>query len=167
MIPQKYLKLFAAAVVKRSGIARPTVEALLPHVFDEIRYQLTEGTLCVPIESFGTFAVVQIPERQRHYTYGGRDEMRTLPPKKRLKFAPTRNLKREVDAQQFDPSRQSFRRHPNDPYIKKRASMQYNPRKQVYLKTVKQDDRPRDIINYETIPPRPKRKRRTESSDNG
>ena len=49
MIPSKYMKIIAGNIVRRSGIARPTVEALLPHVFDEIRWQLTEGTLCVPI----------------------------------------------------------------------------------------------------------------------
>ena len=133
MLQKEYLHRFAAAIVKRSGIARPTVEAVLPHIFDEIRYQLTEGKLCVPIESFGTFAVVDIPERQRHYTYGGRDEMRTLPPKKKLKFAPTRNLRREINAGQFDPTRKSFYRHPNDPPVRARSNMAYNPRKTVYL----------------------------------
>lgn len=136
MIPKAYLRHFAAAVVKRSGIARPTVEAVLPAVFDEIRYQLTEGKLCVPIEGFGTFAVVDIPERQRHYTYKGADEIRTLPPKKKLKFAPTRNLRREIDAGQFDPSRKSFSRHPNDPPVRARSNMAYNPRKMVYLEPV-------------------------------
>lgn len=139
VIPKEYLQRFAAAVVKRSGIARPTVEAVLPHIFDEIRYQLTEGCLCVPIESFGTFAVVDIPERQRHYTYKGADEIRTLPPKKRLKFAATRNLQREINNQAFDPSRSSFRRHPDDPPIRKRKSMQYNKRSEVYLKPIKKD----------------------------
>lgn len=137
MIPKEYLQRFAAAVVKRSGIARPTVEAVLPHIFDEIRYQLTEGGLCVPIESFGTFAVVDIPERQRHYTYKGADEIRTLPPKKKLKFAPTRNLQREINNQQFDPSRSSFKRHPDDPPIRKRKHMEYNKRNKVFLVPIK------------------------------
>lgn len=134
MIPSKYMKIFAANVVRRSGIARPTVEALLPHIFDEIRWQLTEGTLCVPIESFGTFAVVDIPERKRHYTYNGADEIRTLPPKKQLKFAPTKNLRREVNSGRFDETRRSFSRHHDDPPIRKRKNMGYNPRREVYVK---------------------------------
>ena len=138
MPPKEYLQRMAAAIVKRSGIARPTVEAVLPHVFDEIRYQLTEGKLCVPIESFGTFAVVNIPERQRHYTYKGADEIRTLPPTLRLKFAPTKNLLREVMQKQYDPSRRSFSRHPDDPPIRKRKNMVYNKRKEVYLLPVQQ-----------------------------
>ena len=138
MPPKEYLQRMAAAIVKRSGIARPTVEAVLPHVFDEIRYQLTEGKLCVPIESFGTFAVVNIPERQRHYTYKGADEIRTLAPTLRLKFAPTKNLLREVMQKQYDPSRRSFSRHPDDPPIRKRKNMVYNKRKEVYLLPVQQ-----------------------------
>lgn len=125
MRPHEYKSHFISAVVKRSGICRATVEQVLPAVFDEIRHQLTEGCLCVPIESFGTFAVVDIPERQYHYTYGGRDELRTVPPCKRLKFAPTRNLRREVDAGTFDPSRRSFVRHPDDPIIRKRKELKY------------------------------------------
>lgn len=134
MSPREYIDRIAAAVTKRSGINKATVKAVLPHVFDEIRYQLTEGSLCVPIESFGTFAVVKIPERTRTYTYK-RDEpeVRTLPPKLKLKFAPTRNLRREVEARLFDPSRKSFTRHPKDPAIRKRSKMRYNPNKKVYL----------------------------------
>ena len=86
MQPKQYLQKFAAAIVKRSGIARPTVEALLPHVFDQIRYEMTEGSLCVPVEGFGTFAVVDIPEREHRYTYKGKNEVHTLPATKRLKF---------------------------------------------------------------------------------
>ena len=134
MLPKEYLHRMTAAIVKRSGIARPTVEAVLPYVFDEIRYQLTSGErLCVPIESFGTFAVVDIPERKRHYTYKGADEIRTLPPTRRLKFAPTRNLKREIAERQFDPSRKSFSRHPDDPPIRKRRALKYNKRRKVFL----------------------------------
>lgn len=136
MHPKKYFQHFAMNVVKRSGISRPTVEAVLPAVFDEIRHQLTEGCLCVPIESFGTFAVVEIPERQRRYTYGGRDEIRTLPAKLQLKFAPTANLRREVTAQRFDPTRQSFVRHLDDPPIRKRKRMGYNDRHEIYLQPV-------------------------------
>lgn len=133
MTPKKYFNKIVTAVVERSGVCRPTVEAVLPHVFDEIRYQLTQGDLCVCIESFGTFAVIDIPERERHYTYGGRDEMRKYPPKKRLKFAPTRNLRKEVAAGQYDPTRKAFSRHPKDPAIRARAHMAYNPRKTIYI----------------------------------
>lgn len=137
MLPKEYITKFAAAVVKRSGIARPTVEAVLPHIFDEIRYQLTEGKYpCVPIEGFGTFAVIDIPERTRRYTYKGANELRTLPAKKKLKFAPTRNMKREIAAGRFDPTRKSFSRHPDDPKIRKRADMRYNKRSDVYLEHV-------------------------------
>jgi len=130
MQPREYLQKFAAAVVKRSGICLATVEQVLPAVFDEIRYQLCEGNYkCVPIDSFGTFGVVEIPERQYHYTYKGADEMRTLPLQKRLKFYPTRNLRQEMEAGQFDPSRRSFKRHPDDPIIRKRKNMKYQPMK--------------------------------------
>ena len=133
MQPKEYLQRFAAAVVKRSGIARPTVEAVLPHVFDEIRAILTEGNQCVPIEGFGTFAVTDKPERTRRYTYRGKNEIHVLPAKKVVKFAPTRNLQREVDAGKFDPTRKSFWHHPEDPKIRKRANMKYNKRSTVYL----------------------------------
>lgn len=136
MTPKKYFQMFVANVVQRSGLSRPTVEAILPHVFDEIRYQLTEGQLCVPIESFGTFAVVDIPERQRLYTYKGANEIRTLPPQKRLKFAPTRNLKREIAAGNYDPTRKSFTRNMEDPPVRARSRMAYNPRKNIYLAPV-------------------------------
>lgn len=130
MQPKEYLTRLSAAVVKRSGICQATVEQVLPALFDEIRYQLCEGRYkCVPIESFGTFGVVDIPERQHHYTYKGADEMRTLPPTKRLKFYPTRNLRLEMLAMQFDPTRRSFRRHPDDPPIRKRTKMVYQPNK--------------------------------------
>jgi nucleoid DNA-binding protein len=141
MLPKKYLQKMAANIVKRSGIARPTVEALLPHVFDEIRYQLTEGQYpCVPIESFGTFAIIDMPERRRRYTYKGKNEIHTLPAKKKLKFAPTRNLKREIEAGRFDPTRKSFSRHPDDPKIRKRANMKYNKRSEVYLEHLPDED---------------------------
>ena len=129
MFPKTYLTKFAAAIVKRSGIARPTVEALLPHVFDEIRYQLTEGSLCVPIESFGTFAVIDKPEHEFLYNHKGANQIRTVPAKKVIKFAPTRNLRREIDACQFDPTRRSFSRHPDDPAIRKRHDLRYKPAK--------------------------------------
>jgi len=136
MQPKQYLQRLAADVVKRSGIARPTVEALLPHVFDEIRYQLTEGNRCVPIEGFGTFAVIDMPERRRRYTYKGKNEIRVIPPMKKLKFAPTKNMKREIDAGRYDPTRKSFSHHPQDPKIRKRCDMQYNRRSEVFLEHV-------------------------------
>ena len=137
MTPKEYLSRFAAGVVRRSGISRATVEAVLPHIFDEIRFQLTEGDyLCVPIEGFGTFAVIDIPERQIHYTYKDIDEIRTLPPKKRLKFAAAKNLKREIEALKFDPTRKSFSRHPEDPPIRKRKDMHYSKRKDVHVKKI-------------------------------
>ena len=137
MQPKQYLQKFAAAIVKRSGIARPTVEALLPHVFDEIRYQLCESdNPCIPIEGFGTFAVIDKPERHRRYTYKGKNEIHVIPPKKVLKFTPTKNMKREIDAQKFDPTRRAFYHHPADPKIRKRCDMRYNPRNQVYLQHV-------------------------------
>lgn len=126
MLPKQYLQKFAAAVVRRSGICQATVEAVLPAVFDEIRYQLCETREpCVPIDSFGTFAVVDIPERERRYTYKDVDEIRHYPPEKRLKFRPAKNMKRELQQGRFDPSRRSFTRHPQDPIIRKRQHMHY------------------------------------------
>ena len=126
MLPQQNLKKFAAAVVKRSGICRATVEQVLPAVFDEIRYQLCEAKRpCVPIDSFGTFAVIDVPERTRRYTYKDKDELRTYPAEKRLKFRPTKSMKRELQQGQFDPTRRSFTRHPKDPIIRKRSQMHY------------------------------------------
>lgn len=130
MPPKEYLSRLAKAVTKRSGICQATVEQVLPALFDEIRFQLIEGKFhCVPIESFGTFGVVDIPEREYHYTYKGADEIRHLPPKKRLKFYPTLNLRREIEQGQFDPTRQSFRRNLQDPPIRKRNKMRYQPKK--------------------------------------
>ena len=140
MFPKQYLQKFAAAVVKRSGIAKPTVEAVLPHIFDEIRASLTEGDLCVPIDGFGTFAVIDKPERTRRYTYKGKNEIHVLPAKKVIKFTPTKNLKREVDAGKFDPTRRSFTRHPGDPKIRRRCDMKYNKRNKVYLEHVKETE---------------------------
>ena len=131
MQPYKYFKKFAAEVTKRCGICQATVEQVLPAVFDEIRYQLCECQYpCVPIECFGTFTVVDIPERKRHYTYKC-DEIRTLPPTKRIKFRPTRNLRREAtELRAFDSSRRSFCHHPQDPPIALRNKLLYQPKKQ-------------------------------------
>ena len=129
MRPRDYEKHFISAVVKRSGICRATVEQVLPAVFDEIRCQLSEGSRCVPIESFGTFAVIDVPERKRRYNYKDIDEIRTLAPTQRLKFAPTKNMRREIQERRFDPSRRSFTKHPSDPPIRKRKSLVYQPRR--------------------------------------
>lgn len=126
MLPKQFLQKFAADVSRRSGICLATVEQVLPAVFDEIRYQLCEAKRpCVPIDSFGTFAVVDIPERTRHYSYKDTDELRHYPPEKRLKFRPAYNMKREIKEGRFDPTRRSFSRHPQDPIIRKRSQMHY------------------------------------------
>lgn len=126
MMPSLYFKKLVADIVKRSGIARPTVEALLPHVFDEIRYRLTEGkTPSFQIESFGTIAVTDKPEHDYHYTYKGANRVSHVPAQKVIKFAPARNLKREIAAGKFDPSRRSFVHHPADPTLRKRQNMKY------------------------------------------
>lgn len=131
MTPRNYKEHFIAAVVKRSGICRATVEQLLPAVFDEIRYQLSEGARCVVIESFGTFCISDVPERKRRYTYKGKDEVRTLPPKEKLKFGPARNLTREIQAHQFDPTRRAFTHDPHDPKIRTRKEFKYNKRREI------------------------------------
>ena len=124
MIPKKYLQKIAADVSKRCGICRATVEVVLPAFLDEIRYQLTEGQWpCVPIESFGTFATIEKPERE--YKKRGVDEWKTLPPKKQIKFSPTRNMRREIESGHYDDTRHAFSRHPDDPPIKKRFQMRY------------------------------------------
>jgi len=121
-----YLKRLVAAVVQESGICTPTVEVVLPAVFDVIRRELAEGPHhCVMIESFGTFAMIDVPEREHLYTYKGKTTLKHLPATKRLKFSPTKNLRREVDAGVFDPSRKSFKHHPSDPILRNRAQMAY------------------------------------------
>lgn len=125
MMPKTYLQKIAAAVSKRSGICQATVEQVLPAFIDEVRFQLIEGNRCVPIESFGTFALIDIPEREHLYTYKGKTTLKHLPATQRLKFAPTRNMRRELEAGHFDPTRRSFTRHPKDPAIRKRAALCY------------------------------------------
>lgn len=126
MLPKEFLQRLAADVSKRSGICQATVEQVLPALFDEIRYRLVQGKYpCIPIDSFGTFAVIDVPEREYHYTYNGADEWRTLPATKRLKFNAAYNLKRELDQGEFDPTRRSFRRHPQDPILRRRKQMKY------------------------------------------
>lgn len=124
------MKRLAAAIVERSGICRATVEAVLPHVFDAIRYEIVEGRYhCVPIESFGTFYSHVKPKRRYHNTYKGADEWREIPEKRFFKFAPTRNMRREMEKGEYDPSRRSFTRHPDDPAIRKRREMRYRPKR--------------------------------------
>ena len=129
-----YRNKLVTAVVKRCGICRPTVEVVLTAVFDEIRWQLSEGKQSVPIDSFGTFAVVNIPERQRHYVYRGLDEIRTLPPKLKIKFAPARCLRNDVESGTFDPTRTAFIHHPGDPHLRGKAGLSYNHRKEISLR---------------------------------
>ena len=133
--PRDYKQHFISQVVKRSGIAKATVEQVLPAVFDELRYQLSEGARCVPIESFGTFAVVDIPERTYHYTYGGRNEDRTIAPTQRLKFAPTKNMREEILTHTFDPTRRSFTHNPKDPPIRKKKELQYDKKHRVFYRS--------------------------------
>lgn len=129
MRPNKYLQRLVAAVVKESGICRETVEQVVPAVLDAIRRELVEGEWrCVPIESFGTFAVVEMPEREYHSTYKG-DKIIRLPAKKKLRFRPSTNMIREIELGVYDTSRVSFKHHPKDPYLRKKSQMQYQPNK--------------------------------------
>ena len=115
------------AIVRESGICRPTVEQVLPFALDYIRRELVEGDKqCVAIESFGTFAIKDVPEREHLYTYNGKSEMKHLPAKRVIKFSPTRNFRLEVERGQFDPSRKSFTHHPDDPAIRLRSKFKYN-----------------------------------------
>ena len=128
MQSKQFLQRLAADVTKRCGICQATVEQVLPAVFDEIRFRLVEGKYpCVPIDSFGTFAVVNIPEREYHYNRPSKniDEWRHKDATRRLKFTPTSNMKREMDLGLFDSSRKSFTKHPKDPVIRKRSQMSY------------------------------------------
>jgi nucleoid DNA-binding protein len=128
MEPKTFLNKFTAGVVRRSGICKATCLAVIPAVFDEMRYLLCEEKYpCIPIESFGTFAVIDIPERERRYTYKGANEIHVLPAVKRLKFAPTKNMQREIEGCHFDPTRHSFTKHPDDRPIRKRKNMRYQP----------------------------------------
>lgn len=128
MTPKENCKRFVSAVSKRSGICKATVEQVLPAIFDEIRYQLVEGKIPhVPIDSFGTFAIKEMPRRQYHDTRGGKDKLRILEPKKIIKFAPAHNLAKEVERGVFDPTRKAFTRHPDDPIIRRRKDFKYKP----------------------------------------
>lgn len=126
MLPKSYLKKIAANVSQRCGICRATVEVVLPAFLDEIRYQLAEGSYpCVPIESFGTFAVINRPEHEYLYNYRGANDLRTVPARRQLKFKPTHSMKREIETGHFDPTRHAFTRHPDDKPIRKRNDMRY------------------------------------------
>ena len=128
MLPKQFLTQLAKDVSKRCGICTATVEQVLPAFVDEIRYILAESKYpCIPIESFGTFAMIDVPERDRLYTYKGKSEIRHLPAKRKLKFSPTHSFRRELEDGKFDPTRKSFSRHPKDRRIRKRGDMQ--PRK--------------------------------------
>ena len=121
----KFYQKFAADIVRRSGISRPTVEALLPHVFDEIRYILTEGNGDIAIEGFGTFYVKDVPEHEYLYNRNNANRICTVPAKKQIKFAPARNLTDEMNAGKFDTNRHSFTRMPGDPLLRHRSDMRY------------------------------------------
>ena len=123
----KFLQKLAAAVVQRSGISRPTVEVVLPAVFDEIRRILTEGNGCVPIEGFGTLYVKEVPEHEYLYNRNNANRICTVPAKKQIKFAPARNLTDEMNAGKFDAMRRSFTRMPGDPLLRKRSDLRYRP----------------------------------------
>lgn len=144
MRPHEYKSHFISAVVKRSGICRATVELVLQATFDEARFQLAEGAECIPIESFGTFAVVDVPARS--YRCRGKDgqvRVKPIPAKRRLKFSPTRNLRREIEQQQYDPSRRAFSHHPQDPHIRTRKNMKYKgSNKNLLLQPVKEVNAP-------------------------
>ena len=126
MLQRQSLDMLARAVAKRCLINVNTVKAVLPAFIDEVRFQLSEGKLSVPIESFGTFAMIEIPEREHQYTYKGVTTMKHLPPKKKIKFSPARSFRREIESGHFDPTRHSFSRHPKDPVLRNRAQMAYH-----------------------------------------
>lgn len=137
MQPKQFLQWFSGNVSKRSGISRVTIETVLPHIFDEIRYQLTEGTHCMPIEAFGTFFTKDYPERQRHYTYNGQDKIVTTPAHSYLKFSPITSFKREVMQGKFDATRQSFHRKEGERAIRSRIQMKYRkPRTEVSIRSM-------------------------------
>jgi nucleoid DNA-binding protein len=126
MLPKSYLKKIAANVSKRCAIALPTVLQVLPAFIDEVRYQLAEGSYpCVPIESFGTFAVINRPEHEYLYNYKGANQVHVIPARRQLKFKPAASFQREIETAQYDPTRKSFSRHPDDKPIKKRNDMRY------------------------------------------
>lgn len=119
-------------VSKRSGICQSTVEQVIPALFDEIRLKLVQGTYpCLPVESFGTFAVVEKPARRYHYyrPEKGIDRWVDLPVQRRLKFGMARNMKRELERGEFDPSRKAFVQHPDDPPIRRRHGMRYSKKR--------------------------------------
>lgn len=131
-LPRQRKHDFISQVVKRSGICRATCEQVAPAVIDEIRYQLAEGKLFVAIESFGTFTVKELPLRQHLYTYKGKTELRTLQPKKVIKFAPTRNFRQEVQAGQYDPEYRAFVHHPKAPKLRTRSAARYQPNQEMH-----------------------------------
>ena len=145
MCPKSHrLRKLASAVSKRSGISLQTLEVAIPAIFDEIRHQLAEGDQYVIIESFGTFASITIPERQRHYVYGDVDEVRTLPPKRKIRFAPAAGMRHDVEAGHFDTDRRSFELKVGDPKPRSRAGMLYTKGGPLHLKYARKNRRPAD-----------------------
>lgn len=121
-----HFRRLVSATVKKSGICRQTVEQVLPAFIDVVREQLAESEKrCVMIESFGTLAVKEIPARRYHYVRKshGVDEWIDRPSKKVLKFSPTRNVRREIEAGRFDSTRRAFEHHPDDPHIRTRSEI--------------------------------------------
>lgn len=134
MQPKKYLYKMAQAVSKRSGISINTLLVALPAIFDEMRYTLCEGKYrCITIESFGVLSVKERP--QRHYTRrfpDGHTENIDLPPKLVIKFSPSRNMRLEVEASKYDPTRQSFVLHPDDHPLRTRLKIEPKPKKKAF-----------------------------------
>ena len=147
-----HFRRLVAAVSRESGICKPTVEVVLPVVFDVMRRDLTEGDKqCVQIESFGTLAVKELSARGYHYRRPekGIDRWVEKPARRILKFSPTKNMRRAVEQGRFDPSRRSFFHHPDDPKMRYRSQFKTrceNP--QVYKSpTVKKKNGSQDILD--------------------
>lgn len=138
MQPKKYLYKLSQAVSKRCGISIATCQVVLPALFDEMRFALCEGDYrCVAVESFGSFIVKQLPKR--HYNRrqpDGSVHLIDLPPRLQVTFKPTRNLRREVEASRYDPTRESFVCHPDDHPIRARKSIMVKTKKLVNINMV-------------------------------
>lgn len=139
-----HFRRLVAAVVRESGVCRPTVEQVLPALFDVIRRELTEGEKqCVQIESFGTLVVKELRARSYHYRRPEKDIDHWVekPARRILKFMPTRNMRREVEQGRFDPTRRSFFHHHDDPHMRGRSQFHRHtngqPAKVYNVRTVK------------------------------
>lgn len=130
MQPKKYLYKLALAVSKRSGISINTCQVVLPALFDEIRYRLAEGDFrCITVESFGTLTVKELPKRHYNRRFSdGHVERVDLPNKYVVKFLPSHNMRMEVEASKFDPTRHSFVLHPDDHPLRTRRILGKKPK---------------------------------------